>query len=63
MRLLVWLVAEIALNLFGLDDLADASEFVFRHREPTRESQLAYVRVFADTAAELDILHRHPRLP
>lgn len=62
-RVLVWLVAEIAFNLFGLDDLADASEFVFRHRDPIRESQLVYVRVWAGTAAELDIWRRYPRLP
>ena len=31
-KLTIWLVAEIALNLIGLDDLADYSEFIFeRH--------------------------------
>ncbi|MEM9153477.1 MAG: hypothetical protein AAFY57_03895 [Cyanobacteria bacterium J06642_2] len=45
-RFLVWLAAEIVFNLFGLDDLADASEFIFRHREPAGGSQLAYVQVF-----------------
>lgn len=31
-KLLIWLAAEIALNLLGLDELADYSEFVFQDK-------------------------------
>ena len=27
-----WLAAEISLNLLGIDDLADYSEFIFEHK-------------------------------
>ena len=30
-KLTIWLVAEIVLNLVGLDDMADYSEFIFGH--------------------------------
>lgn len=30
-KMTIWLVAEIILNIIGLDDLADYSEFVFEH--------------------------------
>jgi hypothetical protein len=29
LKIVIWLVAEIILNISGLDDLADYSEFVF----------------------------------
>jgi hypothetical protein len=29
LKIVIWLVAEIILNVSGLDDLADYSEFVF----------------------------------
>ena len=31
-KLIIWLSAEVILNLIGLDDLADYSEFVFEKR-------------------------------
>lgn len=31
-RVVIWFVAELALNLIGLDDLADYEEFVLGHR-------------------------------
>ncbi len=31
-KLMFWLVLEIILNLIGLDDLADYSEFIFKPR-------------------------------
>lgn len=31
-RITIWVVAEIAFNLIGLDDLADYEEFVLGHR-------------------------------
>ena len=31
-RIVLWLVAEIFLNLIGLDDLADCGEWVFERR-------------------------------
>ena len=31
-RIVLWLVAEIFLNLIGLDDLADCGEWVFEQR-------------------------------
>ncbi|MGK7952506.1 MAG: hypothetical protein AB4368_27895 [Xenococcaceae cyanobacterium] len=30
-KLTIWLVVEIVLNLMGLDDMADYSEFIFGH--------------------------------
>ena len=30
--LLIWLAAELCLNVIGMDDLADCSEFVFDHQ-------------------------------
>jgi hypothetical protein len=32
-RIAIWVVAEIAFNLIGLDDLADYEEFVLGHRQ------------------------------
>ncbi|MEB3278678.1 MAG: hypothetical protein VKK42_07105 [Lyngbya sp.] len=40
-RILIWLIIEILLNLLGLDELADYSEFIFnatRTRPPTHQS-------------------------
>ena len=31
-RIVIWLVAEVFLNLIGLDDLADCGEWVFERR-------------------------------
>ncbi len=31
LKLTIWLVIEIVLNLMGLDDIADYSEFLFTH--------------------------------
>ena len=31
LKLTIWLVVEIVLNLMGLDDMADYSEFLFTH--------------------------------
>jgi hypothetical protein len=31
-KILIWVTAEIILNLIGLDDLADYSEFIFEHK-------------------------------
>lgn len=62
-RLLVWFVAEIVFNLFGLDDLADASEFVFRHYEALDDNQLAYVRVFTVGQVESSLHLRAYRFP
>lgn len=31
-KIIIWLTAEIILNLIGLDDLADYSEFIFEHK-------------------------------
>ncbi|AFZ36462.1 hypothetical protein Sta7437_2943 [Stanieria cyanosphaera PCC 7437] len=31
-KIFIWLTAEIFLNLIGLDDLADYSEFIFEHK-------------------------------
>jgi hypothetical protein len=46
-RTFIWLLAELVFNLYGLDDLADYSEFIFRHRESWHQSSLqaAYVQV------------------
>lgn len=43
-QLLLWLALEIILNLVGLDDLADYSEFVFAHYPITS------INLFADLA-------------
>ena len=34
-KIIIWLVAEILLNLLGLDDMADYSEFVFERNVVT----------------------------
>ncbi len=31
-KITFWFIAEVLLNIFGMDDLADYSEFVFEHR-------------------------------
>lgn len=31
--IIVWVVSEIGLTWIGLDDLADCSEYIFKHRE------------------------------
>lgn len=31
-KFFIWLMAEIILNLIGIDDLADYSEFIFEHK-------------------------------
>jgi len=36
----VWLVAEIVLNLLGLDELADYSEFLFKNKVITMNHPL-----------------------
>ncbi len=42
-KITVWLMAEILLNIMGLDDLADYSEFVFEKTAPTVQiSQILY---------------------
>ncbi len=38
LKLTIWLVLEIVLNLMGLDDMADYSEFVFTHHNNTTVS-------------------------
>lgn len=35
LKIVIWLVAEILLNLLGIDDLADYSEFVFEKNSNT----------------------------
>lgn len=35
LKIVIWLVAEILLNLLGIDDLADYSEFVFEKNSDT----------------------------
>ena len=43
LKLTIWLAVEIVLNLMGLDDMADYSEFVFSHRKPATVSLDTYV--------------------
>ena len=43
LKLTIWLVVEIVLNLMGLDDMADYSEFVFTHRNTAIVSLDTYV--------------------
>ncbi len=38
LKLTIWLVLEIVLNLMGLDDMADYSEFVFTHNNTATAS-------------------------
>lgn len=43
-RIVVWLVAEIFLNLIGLDDLADCGEWVFeRHIDSLHRSHRSVI--------------------
>lgn len=42
-KLTIWLIVEIVLNLMGLDDMADYSEFVFSHFGNATSSINAYV--------------------
>jgi hypothetical protein len=41
----IWLTAEIILNFLGLDNLADYSEFIFKHKGATSSSLLPPVVV------------------
>lgn len=43
-KMTIWLIAEIILNLIGLDDLADYSEFVF---ENATEKQMIVAQISA----------------
>ena len=43
LKLTIWLVVEIVLNLMGLDDMADYSEFVFTNRNTATVSLNSYV--------------------
>ena len=43
LKLTIWLAVEIVLNLMGLDDMADYSEFVFTHRNTATVSLDTYV--------------------
>lgn len=40
-RTAIWLAAEILLNVLGIDDLADYSEFIFERHEVTDFVNLA----------------------
>jgi hypothetical protein len=35
-KIILWITAEILLNLAGVDDLADCGEYVFERHLPTR---------------------------
>lgn len=37
LKVTVWIAAEIVLNLIGIDDLADYSEFIFESRHITAD--------------------------
>ena len=39
LKISVWLIAELFLNLFNLDTLGDYSEFVFEQKRRVRASQ------------------------
>lgn len=55
-KLTVWLAAEIVLNLIGLDNLADYSEFVFeRDRVVTSHLPVATTLVVAQPQAALPL--------
>ncbi len=44
-KLAVWLLAEILLNLLGLDNLADYSEFIFTKAfSPNRHIQIVHIQ-------------------
>ena len=42
-RIAIWVIAEILLNLSGLDTLADYSEFFFEHQESRFGGELMLV--------------------
>lgn len=50
-RTLLWLLGEIALNLIGLDTLADYSEFVF---EPHKMTALQELSMLHDGTSSFD---------
>ncbi len=43
LKLTIWLVVEIVLNLMGLDDMADYSEFLLNHSNIATGSGDVYV--------------------
>ncbi len=46
LKLTIWLALEIVLNLMGLDDVADYSEFIFTHSNTaTASANVANVSV------------------
>ncbi len=63
-RMTLWLLVEVSLNLLGLDDLADYSEFIFERNLALPTSQIACIlsqlpSVGMATVARLDGLFIH----
>ena len=44
-KITFWLIAEITLNLIGLDDLADYSEFIFEQQAVLIRLELAEINL------------------
>ena len=44
-RITLWLLLEIIFNLFGLDNIADYSEFIFEQKLITANSSLQVVQL------------------
>jgi hypothetical protein len=55
-KLAIWLFAEIFLNLIGLDDIADYSEFIFEHKLKTSEVILHQQNINKQINYQLSIL-------
>jgi hypothetical protein len=45
LKITCWLIVEIILNLLGLDNLADYSEFVFEDKTASLKSYIAEVAI------------------
>jgi hypothetical protein len=43
LKILFWFSAEILLNLVGLDNIADCSEFVFSHHPEIFKTKALYI--------------------
>ena len=50
LRFGIWLVAEVLLNIYGLDNLADYSEYLFERHQGVAGAQVQQARILEAVA-------------